>query len=74
MDRHPYQKGIIEKHLQGLGLNNYELVKVPPPNSDNVLHFDFNLGANIDLALIDGDHSYEGVKKDGRNIMKYLYL
>lgn len=55
---------LIKKHLEGLGLDNFEL-RVGSS-------FDFDPGVAIDLAFIDGDHSYEGVKKDFLNVMKHL--
>lgn len=55
---------LIEKHLQRLGLNNFKLFVGSS--------FDFDPGMSIDLVFIDGDHSYEGAKKDFKNAMKYL--
>lgn len=54
---------LIKSHLQKLGLSHYEL------NIANSNTFDPK--SSIDFAFIDGDHSYEGVKNDFINVMKY---
>lgn len=61
---HYAKDSIIKKHLQKLGLSNYKLYVASS--------FDFNPGCKMDFVFIDGDHSYEGVKKDFNNIEKYL--
>ena len=58
------QDEVLKKHLAALGLSNYELVIASG--------HDFKPTFNIDMAFIDGDHSYEGVRKDFENVMKYL--
>lgn len=55
---------LIEQHLNALHLDNYELHVGSS--------YDFSPSTSIDLAFIDGDHSYEGVKKDHLNVLRHL--
>ncbi len=55
---------LIESVLRNLGIQNYTFYI-----HDSAT---FVPQSPIDLILIDGDHSYEGVKKDFENIYGYL--
>jgi predicted O-methyltransferase YrrM len=58
------QDDTIKLHLNKLGLTNFELHVGSS--------YTFDPKCEVELAFIDGDHSYEGVKKDFENASKYL--
>lgn len=55
---------LIEDLLKKLGLSNVRMVV---GNSR-----DFDPQVSVDLAFIDGDHSYEGAKQDFENLTRYM--
>ena len=57
---------LLDEHLKRLGLSNYELFV---HDSNN-----FDPQCMLDFVFIDGDHTYESVKKDFENFDKYLNI
>lgn len=60
----------VEERLRTAGLSAFTLHQVNTGNKD----FDLStyLNGEVDFASIDGDHSYDGVKKDFENCEKIL--
>jgi hypothetical protein len=56
----------VENHLKGIGIYNFELIQIDTIN--NKIQFEKELDRifpdGIDLAFIDGDHSYLGIAND----------
>ena len=63
----PFEENYLFKFYKNIKDNNLQK-KVIPIRGDSAYTLNIHDDESIDVAFIDGDHSYEGVKKDLNNI------